>query len=116
MNAHYRKLYPRIWRDEKFRLLSNVEKLITVYVLTCQSNRIGLFSFSPGKACEDLGTLPPTFQEGFLNVCRTFGWEWDDGARMLAVRRRLSGGEVLRRLIEREARRVGFLVTEKRQV
>ena len=33
--------------------------------------------------------------------------------RMLAARRRLSGSEVLRRLIEREARRVGFLVAEE---
>ncbi len=39
-----------------------------------------------------------------------------DALRMLAARRRLSGGEVLRRLIEREARRVGFLVTKGRQV
>ncbi len=34
--------------------------------------------------------------------------------RMLATRRRLSGGEVLRLLISREARRVGFRAIEER--
>ncbi len=83
MASRYRKIDPRIWTDEKFRRLSGEEQRIALYILTAQSNRIGLFSFSPGKASEDLGTLPPTFQERFENVCRTLNWEWDAEARVL---------------------------------
>jgi hypothetical protein len=84
MAARYRKIDPRIWTDEKFRRLTAEEQRITLYVLTApQCNRIGLFSFSPGKAAEDLGTLPPTFQKGFENVCRTLRWEWDPEARVI---------------------------------
>src|SRR4029079_3621371 len=82
MAARYKKIDPRIWTDEKFRLLSGEEQRIALYILTAQSNRIGLFSFSPGKACEDLGTLPPTFRKGFETVCRTLNWEWDSEARV----------------------------------
>jgi hypothetical protein len=85
--ARYRKIDPRIWIDEKFRRLTAEEQRIALYILTAQSNRIGLFSFSPGKACEDLETLAPTFHEGFENVCRRLKWEWDDGARVLYLPR-----------------------------
>lgn len=83
MASRYRKIDPRIWTDEKFRRLTGEEQRIALYVLTAQSNRIGLFSFSPGKASEDLGTLPLTFQKGFLKVCQTLNWEWDSHARVL---------------------------------
>ncbi|MBS0164744.1 MAG: hypothetical protein JSR29_01550 [Nitrospira sp.] len=83
MASRYRKIDPRIWTDEKFRLLKADEQRIALYILTAQSNRIGLFSFSPGKACEDLGTLPPTFQKGFQKVCQTLHWEWDSDTRVL---------------------------------
>lgn len=83
MASRYRKIDPRIWTDEKFRKLKPDEQRIALYVLTAQTNRIGLFSFSPGKACEDLGTLPQTFQKGFLKVCQTLKWEWDCEARVL---------------------------------
>ncbi|SLM46775.1 protein of unknown function [Nitrospira japonica] len=83
MASRYRKIDPRIWTDEKFRRLTAEEQRIALYILTAQSNRIGLFSFSPGKASEDLETLPPTFLERFGNVCRTLNWEWDADARVL---------------------------------
>ncbi len=83
MASRYRKIDPRIWTDEKFRRLTADEQRIALYILTAQSNRIGLFSFSPGKASEDLGTLPQTFQKGFLKVCKTLAWEWDHDARVL---------------------------------
>lgn len=81
--ARYRKIDPRIWTDEKFRILKPEEQRIAFYILTGQSNRIGLFSFSPGKACEDLGTLPQTFQKDFQKVCQTLHWEWDSDTRVL---------------------------------
>ena len=83
MASRYRKIDPRIWTDEKFRQLTGEQQRIALYVLTAQTNRIGLFSFSPGKACEDLETLPPTFTKGFLKVCQTLNWEWDKEARVL---------------------------------
>jgi hypothetical protein len=83
MAARFRKIDPRIWTDEKFRKLTGEEQRIALYILTAQTNRIGLFSFSPGKACEDLGTLPPTFRKGFGKVCQTLRWEWDPEARVL---------------------------------
>ena len=83
MASRYRKIDPRIWTDEKFRRLTAEEQRLALYILTAQSNRIGLFSFSPGKACEDLGTLPLTFRKGFEKVCRTLNWEWDPEARVL---------------------------------
>ena len=83
MAARFRKIDPRIWTDEKFRLLTSEQQRIALYILTAQSNRIGLFSFSPGKACEDLGTSPSTFHKGFLRVCQVLSWEWDQAARVL---------------------------------
>lgn len=83
MASRYRKIDPRIWIDEKFRQLTAEEQRICLYILTAQSNRIGLFSFSPGKACEDLGTLPPTFRKGLEKVCQTLNWEWDSENRVL---------------------------------
>ena len=83
--ARYRKIDPKIWTDERFRRLKAEEQRIAIYILTAQSNRIGLFHFSPGKACEDLGTLPPTFQKGFRKVCETLHWEWDANARVIYI-------------------------------
>lgn len=83
MASRYRKIDPRIWTDEKFRQLSGEEQRIALYILTAQSNRIGLFSFSPGKATEDLRTLPLTFRKGFEKVCQSLNWEWDPEARVL---------------------------------
>ncbi len=82
MAARFRKIVSRVFTDEKFRQLSNVERLIGLYLLIAQSNRIGLFSFSHGKACEDLGMSPRMFNKGFLRVCQTLNWEWDAEARV----------------------------------
>lgn len=81
--ARYRKIDPRIWTDEKFRLLTPEQQRIALYILTAQANRIGLFSFSPGKACEDLRTSTQAFQKGFLRVCQDLNWEWDSVARVI---------------------------------
>ena len=80
--ARYRKIDPRIWRDEKFRRLSLEEKAVAMYVLTSsQMNRIGLFYFSALLAAEEMGMLPETFQERFGNVCQTLFWQWDQGSK-----------------------------------
>lgn len=81
--ARYRKIDPRLWRDEKFRRLSRDEKLIAIYIITAQSNRIGIFSFSPALACEELDMVPATFRERFQTVTSTLGWCFDEAARVL---------------------------------
>ena len=49
--ARYRKINPRLWDDERFVQLDAVEKLIAIYSITAQSNRIGLFR---GGVCPTL--------------------------------------------------------------
>lgn len=86
MAARYRKIDPRIWTDEKFVQLSPSEKLIALYILSGQSNRIGLFVFSPGKAVEDLGLQGHAFRTAFVRVLEAFHWEWDEQTRVLYIR------------------------------
>ena len=82
--ARFRKIDPRIWKDERFIHLQPEEKLVALYCLTCtQSNRIGIFNFSPAMAAEDLGTLPPTFAKRFDNVCHTLNWLFDSTHKVL---------------------------------
>jgi hypothetical protein len=81
MAAKYKKIDPRMWDDEKFRSLTNEEKLIAIYIITAQSNRIGLFVFSVGQALEDLGMVPETFLEGFGKVCQRLKWVWNSASR-----------------------------------
>jgi hypothetical protein len=79
----YRKISPRLWKDEKFITLSQTEKLISLYCITAQSNRIGLFNFSPAQAAEDLGMDTETFGEGFGKVCERLNWTFDKHYRVL---------------------------------
>src|SRR6267142_2779758 len=83
--ARYRKIDPRIWKDEGFRQFTLEEKAIAVYVFTAQSNRIGLFNFSPAMAAEDLETFPETFRKGFEKVCRVLRWTFDKPSRVLYI-------------------------------
>ncbi len=83
MAARYRKVDPRMWDDEKFLAMSPTEKLIAVYIITAQSNRIGIFRFSVGLALEHLGIDSETFAIGFGNVCRTLNWVFDRTRRIV---------------------------------
>jgi hypothetical protein len=87
MAAKYRKVDPRIWRDEKFVELDAIDKLIVHYVLTSlQANRIGLFTFSVALAAEELGIKVETFRERFANVCQTFQWPYDPRTKTLFLK------------------------------
>lgn len=82
--ARYRRLYPRLWHQ--LQPLDDGHRVVALYCLSGpQSNRIGLFRLSPALAAEDLGTLPRTFLERLSNVCRTFEWRFDEGARVLWI-------------------------------
>jgi hypothetical protein len=83
--SRYRKIDPRIWKDEKFTSVTNDEKLVVLYCLTAQSNRIGLFLFSCAMAAEELDIPSQTFTKRFKNVCRTFKWEYDERHRVLYI-------------------------------
>lgn len=82
MAAKYKKIDPRVWKDDRFRSLNEVEKLIAMYVITAQSNRIGIFNFSTALGAEDLGMAPGRFQEGFGRVVLTLKWQWDSVNRV----------------------------------
>jgi len=97
----YRKIYRRFWRDKRVAVLPAIQKLIALYCITShQSNRVGIFSFSPAMAEEDIGTLPgtimdmsggtldptrATFRENFDAVIVAMGWKWDPELRVLYI-------------------------------
>lgn len=83
MAQKFRKIDPRIWRDEKFAALKPEDKLIALYCLTAQSNRCGIFVFSPAMAAEELGMSQGTFRERFEGVVCALRWEWDATLRVL---------------------------------
>jgi hypothetical protein len=83
--SRYRKFDPRFWKDEKIRKFDVADKAIAAYLFTAQSNRIGLFNFSPGQAAEDLGMLPQTFREGFQRVSQALDYTFDEEARVLFI-------------------------------
>jgi len=85
--ARYRRFDPRFWKDEKVRGLTLTEKAVAAYCITGQCNRIGIFSFSPGEAAEDLEIKPGTFAEAFEKVVKRFRFGWDEKARVLYLPR-----------------------------
>ena len=87
MAAKYRKIDPRIWRDEKFFQLKPEDKLVAIYCLTAQANRCGIFVFSFALAAEELGMVPRTFAERFGRVVSAMKWRWDPTSRVLYLPR-----------------------------
>ncbi len=84
MAAKYRRIDPRTWKDEKFQSLPRLQKLIVLYLLTGQGNRIGIFSFSAGMAIEDLGTdsdgeflSGEEFRRELTAALKVMAWEMD---------------------------------------
>lgn len=83
MAEKYRKLGARIWRDEKFTALDEVQKLVAIYCLTAQVNRCGIFVFSPALAAEDLKMSATAFRKVFATVIERLRWRWDADCRLL---------------------------------
>ncbi len=84
--AKYRKLYVRVWVDEKFRSLTTDDKLLAIYCLTSQqANRIGVYVFSFGMAAEHLGYPPDTLRIGMARVCDTLRWAFDEENSVLYI-------------------------------
>jgi hypothetical protein len=85
MTAGYSKVFRRIWSDERFRLLTSPDKLVALYLLTGQSNRIGYFFLSPALAAEALGLPVLDCQEAIQRVCEAMAWGWDDAASVVII-------------------------------
>lgn len=90
MSAHrhgwWRKVYTKIWRDPRFLGLSNADKVFWLYLLTGpQVNRIGIFSFSPGRAAEDLDISVDEVRSRLASVCAVFGWRYDPVGRVVWI-------------------------------
>ncbi len=86
MARKYRKVDPRTWTDEKFSTLTDSEKLLLLYVMTCQQcNRVGIFRFSTALAAEDLNTSAKCISDRFAKVCDTFRWKWDANAKVVYI-------------------------------
>ena len=84
--GRYRKLFARLWLHPGFLALTDGEKILVVYLLTGpQSNRLGLYVLSIATAAEALGTVPRTITKRLKTVCETFGWMFDDVARVLFI-------------------------------
>lgn len=75
--VRYRKIGAGFFADEKIRALSSTEKLVALYLLIGQVNRIGLYPFSPAKAQEELELSRKTFQRSFERVLKSLGWRFD---------------------------------------
>lgn len=80
------RFYRRFWADERVRQLTPEGKAVAVYLLTGQSNRVGLFHFSVGLASEQTGIPAKRFRYLMDRVCHTLSWRYDEGASVLWIR------------------------------
>ena len=83
MAQRFRKVDPRFWNDERVLRLMTEEKLVALYCFTGQSNRIGLYSFSPGQGAEATALSHETFAKGFKKVREILRLGWDEARRVL---------------------------------
>jgi len=81
--ARYRKIDPRIWNDEKFVSLSPEEKLLAIYAITAQSNRCGIFFFSPALAIEQTGMVSDSYAIAIFKVVEALKWVYDSSKKVL---------------------------------
>lgn len=86
MALYYRKIYPSIWTNDRVYGLSSLDKLVLNYLLSNeQSNRIGLYVVSVGKAAEETGMEISEFRSRMKVVVDAMGWEYDEKVRMLWI-------------------------------
>lgn len=78
--ARYRKVDPRIWRDEKFRKLTPEQKAIALYVLTNPSNDVG-FVYLSDRVAHEIGSDAKAFVADLRTVCAELQWAIDESLR-----------------------------------
>lgn len=83
----YRKLYARLWSDPDFVKLTQLEKLVAIYLLCGpQTNRVGLYRFSLATAKEDMGFDRKGRLAAKTAACiGSFKWEFDASASVLWI-------------------------------
>ena len=82
--SKYRKLFPRMWTDERFRHLDIPGKLTAIYCIGSeQCNRVGLYRFSVALAAEEIGLGAVALDTVLDTVCRTLFWQRDKRGRVL---------------------------------
>lgn len=85
MAQKYRKVDPRFWDDERMQKLEPSCKLVSLYLMTGQSNRCGLFVFSMGLAVEHTGMNADSYRKAMAKVCDTLKWTYEEGTRVLYI-------------------------------
>lgn len=85
MAAKYRKIDPRMWDDEKFEEMEPMHKLVAINALTSQSNRIGIFKFSPAKSAEQCGMSLDSYAIAIAKVSQTLKWGYDKARNVLFI-------------------------------
>jgi hypothetical protein len=76
----------RLWCHPGFLALAEGERILVFYLLAGPlTNRLGLFKLSLATAAEDLLTTPETLKKRLADVCVTFGWLFDDRARVFYI-------------------------------
>jgi hypothetical protein len=82
----YRRIFTRLWRNQAYRAMSDGERNMALYLLSGpQTNRIGLFLFSPATAAEELDRPLRTIKARVRKVCQAFTWEWDEQNRVVWI-------------------------------
>ena len=85
MASHYRKVFPRFWKDDKIIHSSRDEKLVALEVISHQSNRAGIFPYSLALGAEATGLEPEAFERAFAAICQRLGWRYDAHFRVLWI-------------------------------
>lgn len=82
----YRKIYIRLWKNPAYRILTDGEKLMALYLLSGpQTNRLGLFHLSFGLGVEDLRCSLKVFRTRVEKVCTVFSWRFDDAVNVIWI-------------------------------
>ena len=67
--AEYGKIFKKLWRNAKFRKLSDQGKLLCCYIFSCpHCNSIGLYSLDKYYICADLEWLPKRLDKPFREL------------------------------------------------
>jgi hypothetical protein len=82
----WRRAPVKQWSDSRFVALPETARLLVLYCYTGpDTNRIGLFRFSLGRAGEAFNATPARLASALNDVCAALGWQYDPDARVLWI-------------------------------
>jgi len=85
MSKVWRRVYQHLFLLAEFRGMNPITKLVALYTLIAQSNRIGLFVFSLARAAEDLVLEAAVVARAFAECRTAFRWQWEESTRLLYI-------------------------------